>query len=160
PATAYVVLDNHRRSDWTPYVFKTTDYGKTWTSLGTSDLRGYALVIVQDVVEKDLLFVGTEFGLYVSTDGGRRFVHLKKAIPTASVMALAVHPREPALVIATHGRALWVLDDIRPFRTLTPEVLAAPLHLFEVADAQQHWRAPEEGGSGLGAGEFRGANRP
>jgi photosystem II stability/assembly factor-like uncharacterized protein len=160
PATAYVVLDNHRRSDWTPYVFKTSDYGKTWTSLGTPDLRGYALVIVQDVALKDLLFLGTEFGLYASTDGGRRWLHLKKAIPTASVMDLAVHPREHDLVVATHGRAIWVLDDIRPFRALTAEALAAPLHLFDVADAQQHWRAAEEGGSGFGAGEFRGTNRP
>ena len=160
PGTAFVVFDNHRRSDWTPYVFKTTDYGKTWTSLGTSDLRGYALVIVQDVVQKDLLFLGTEFGLYVSTDGGRRWLHLKKAIPTASVMDLAVHPREHDLVIATHGRAIWVLDDIRPLRALTAEALAATVHLFEVGDAQQHWRAASDGGTGLGAGEFRGTNRP
>ncbi len=160
PATAFVVLDNHRRSDWTPYVFKTTDYGKTWTSLGTSDLRGYALVIVQDVVQKDLLFLGTEFGLYASVDGGRRWIHLKRALPTASVMDLAIHPREHDLVIATHGRALWVLDDIRPLRALTPEALAAPVHLFEAADAQQHWRAASDGGTGLGAGEFRGTNRP
>ncbi len=160
PATAFVVLDNHRRSDWTPYVFKTTDYGKTWTSLGTSDLRGYALVIIQDVVQKDLLFLGTEFGLYASTDGGRRWFHLKKALPTASVMDLAIHPREHDLVIATHGRALWVLDDIRPFRSLTAEALAAPVHLSDVADAQQHWRAAGDGGMGLGAGEFRGTNRP
>ncbi|MGH7569514.1 MAG: WD40/YVTN/BNR-like repeat-containing protein [Gemmatimonadales bacterium] len=157
--TAFVVFDNHRRSDWTPYVVRTDDYGRTWQSLATPDLRGYCLSIEQDPVNKDLLFLGTEFGLYVSWDGGRRWTPLKKTIPTASVMDLVVHPRDHDLVIGTHGRAVWVLDDIRPLRALSEQALAEPLRLFEVADARQYWSAPEEGGFATGSGEFRGQAR-
>jgi photosystem II stability/assembly factor-like uncharacterized protein len=157
---AYAVFDNHRRSDFTPYVFVTEDYGATWRSLATPELRGYALVVEQDPVKKELLFLGTEFGLYTSLDGGRRWHHLKKTLPTASVMDLVVHPREHDLVIATHGRALFVLDDIRPLRALSEATLQEPLRFFGVADAQQHWRKAEDGGFGFGAGEFRGQNRP
>ena len=86
--TAFAVFDNHRRSDWTPYVARTDDYGASWVSLATPDLRGYALSIAQDPVRKDLLFLGTEFGLYVSFDGGKKWTSMKKTIPTASVMDL------------------------------------------------------------------------
>jgi photosystem II stability/assembly factor-like uncharacterized protein len=158
--TAYVVFDNHRRSDWAPYVFKTADYGRTFTSLATPGLRGYCLVVGEDPVKKELLFLGTEFGLYASLDGGRTWTHLKRTLPTASVMDLVVQPRDGDLVIGTHGRALWVLDDVGPLRALSDAVLAEPLHLFEVPAAQQHWRRRDEGGFGLGHGEYRGENRP
>jgi hypothetical protein len=158
--TAFVVFDNHRRSDFTPYVHKTGDYGRTFTSLATPSLRGYALVIEQDPVKPELLFLGTEFGLYASLDGGRGWTHLKRTLPTASVMDLAVHPRDGDLVIATHGRALFVLDDLSPLRELSEAALAEPLRLFGIQDAQQHWRRRDVGGGfGLGAGEFRGENR-
>lgn len=158
-ATAFAVFDNHRRSDWTPYVGVTTDYGKTWRSLATSELRGYALAIRQDVVKPELLFLGTEFGLYVSVDAGRSWSHLEKTLPTASVMDLVIHPREHDLVIGTHGRALYVLDDIRPLRALSAATLEAPLILFDAAPAQQFWQRSEEGGFGFGGGEFRGQSR-
>ena len=112
------------------------------------------------MVKKDLLFLGTEFGLYASSDGGASWSHLKKALPTASVMDLRIHPRDHDLVIATHGRALYILDDIRPLRAMTGEALAEPLHFYAVADAQGYWSKPEDGGFGFGAGEFRGENRP
>jgi photosystem II stability/assembly factor-like uncharacterized protein len=160
PAGAFVVFDNHRRSDWTPYVYRTDDYGKTWKSLATKDLRGYALTVEQDPVQKDLLFLGTEFGLWVSLDGGKRWFQWTHGVPTVSVMDMVIHPREHDLVLGTHGRAVFILDDIRPLRTLSEATLAAPLHLFEIADAQQHAFAPEDGGFGLGSGEFRGENRP
>jgi len=158
-ATAFVVLDNHRRTDFAPYAYVTNDYGKTWRSLVTPDVRGYALVLRQDVVRPELLFLGTEFGLYVSIDAGRSWTHLKKTLPTASVMDLVIHPREHDLVIGTHGRAIYVLDDIRPLRALTASSLEAALTLFEPAPAQQHWRRNEEGGFGFGGGEFRGESR-
>jgi photosystem II stability/assembly factor-like uncharacterized protein len=158
--TVFVVLDNHRRSDPTPYAYRTDDFGRTFRSLVTPTLRGYCLSIEQDPVRKDLLYLGTEFGLYVSLDGGRSWTHLKRTLPTASVMDLVVHPRDGDLVIATHGRALWVLDDVGPLRTLSEAALAEPLRLFEIADAQQAWRRRDEGGFGLGAGEFRGESRP
>ncbi len=156
---AFAVLDNHRRGDFEPYVFRTENYGKTWTRLATAGVRGWALVVEQDPVKPELVFLGTELGLYVSFDGGKSFSALKKTLPTASVMDLAIHPRDHDLVIATHGRALWVLDDIRPLRALTESALNAPLTLFEPAPAQQHWRRPADAGFGAGAGEFKGANR-
>lgn len=159
-ATAFVVLDNHRRADFTPYVFRTDDYGRTWRALATPNVRGYALSIRQDLVKKELLFLGTEFGLYASFDGGARWTHLKKALPTASVMDMVIHPREHDLVMGTHGRAVWVLDDIRPLRALSEQALGEPLKLYEIADAQQYWQKPEDGGFGFGATEFRGENRP
>src|SRR6185503_1084657 len=112
-----VVFDNHRRSDWTPYVYRTDDYGKTWKSLASKDLRGYALSFEQDPVDRDLLFLGTEFGLWVSTDAGAHWMQWKSGLPTVSVMDLAIHPRDGDLVLATHGRGLYILDDIAPLRS-------------------------------------------
>jgi photosystem II stability/assembly factor-like uncharacterized protein len=159
-ATAFVVFDNHRRSDWTPYVFRTDDYGKTWRSLASGSVRGYALSIRQDLVKGDLLFLGTEFGLYVSFDGGGHWTLLKKTLPTASVMDMVIHPREHDLVLATHGRAVWILDDIRPLRELTESALNEPLKLYEIADAQQHRVRADVGGFAQGAAEFHGEDRP
>ncbi|HEX2224930.1 MAG TPA: hypothetical protein VHN15_12065, partial [Thermoanaerobaculia bacterium] len=158
--TAFVVLDDHRRSNWTPYVYRTTDYGKTWTSLATSDLWGYALAIVQDPVDPDLLFLGTEFGLYASLDGGKRWMPFKHGIPTTSVMDLAIHPREHDLIVATHGRGVYIVDDIRPLRSVSDDTQKKAVHLFELADAQQY-RVGQTGGSRFpGDTEFRGTPRP
>jgi photosystem II stability/assembly factor-like uncharacterized protein len=158
-ATAFAVFDNHRRSDWTPYVYRTDDWGKSWRSLATPELRGYAKSIVQDPVDQDLLFLGTEFGLWVSTDGGKRWMKWTHGLPTVAVDDLAIQPRDGDLAIATHGRALYILDDIQPLRELSDDVLRQPVHLFRIPDAQQHAWAPEPGGFALGAEEFRGENR-
>lgn len=158
--TAFAVLDNHRWGDFAPYAYRTDDYGKTWKSLVTQAVKGYALAIVQDPVKKDLLFLGTETGLYASLDGGKAWLPLPKTIPTASVMDLAIQEKEGDLVVATHGRAVFVLDDLTPLRELTEEALGKTLHLFTPPPARQHWRAPEDGVTGAGAGEFAGANRP
>lgn len=159
-ATAFAVLDDHRRSNWTPYVYRTTDYGRTWTSLATKDVQGYALAVEQDPVDPDLLFLGTEFGLWVSTDAGRSWFKWKHGFPTVSVMGLAIQPREHDLVIGTHGRAAYVLDDVRPLRSVSKEVLAKPLHLFEIPDAQAYTTRQKEGARFLGDAEFRGENEP
>jgi photosystem II stability/assembly factor-like uncharacterized protein len=159
-ASAFVVLENHRRSDWTPYVFRTDDWGKTWKSLATKDLDGWALVIEQDTVDRDLLFLGTEFGLYVTTDGGKRWMRWTHGVPTTSVMDLALHPREHDLVVATHGRALYVVDDVTPLRDVTPETLRKPIHVFPAAPGRLHLRRTASGASRAGAGDFRGENRP
>jgi len=159
--TAFVVLDDHRRSNWTPYVYETTDYGKSWRSLATKDLRGYALAIVQDPVDRDLLFLGTEFGLWISGDGGATWLPFRHGLPAAvSVMALAIQPRDGDLVVGTHGRALYVVDDIAALRGLKAATLGEPLHLFPIAAAQQHTIAPGQGERGAGSGEFKGENRP
>jgi photosystem II stability/assembly factor-like uncharacterized protein len=157
--TAFVTIDDHRHSDRNPYVYRTDDFGKTWTSLVTGDLRGYAHCLAQDPVQKNLLFMGTEFGLWVSLDGGARWFRWKHGVPPAPVFALEVHPRDHDLVIATHGRALYILDDIRPLRTLSADTMQEPLHLFDTAPAQQHWNRSITSGYSLGAGEFRGQNR-
>ncbi|HZF09896.1 MAG TPA: hypothetical protein VFE33_13990 [Thermoanaerobaculia bacterium] len=158
--TAYVVFDNHRRSDWTPYVYRTDDFGKSWKSLASPDLRGYCLALEEDPVDPSLLYLGTEFGLWVSEDGGGHWWRFKHGVPTVSVMALALHPRDQDLVIATHGRGLYVLDDVRALRHLSTATLAEPLHLFESGDATEHWIAAPAGGFGLGSGEFKGESRP
>ncbi|MCP4659519.1 MAG: hypothetical protein GY856_29285, partial [bacterium] len=160
PGTAFVVLDDHRRSNFKPYVYRTDDYGESWKSLATDELRGYALVIAQDPVQGDLLYLGTEFGLWISLDGGGSWMAWKHGLPTASVMDLVLHPREHDLVIGTHGRSVYILDDVRPLRALSAEILAKPLHLFPIADAQQYWERPQAGGFSFGAGEFHGGNRP
>ncbi len=158
PASAFVVLDDHRRGDETPYVLRTDDFGATWRSLATPDLRGHALSLEQDPVDRDLLFLGTSQGLWVSLDGGRRWLPWRYGIPAVPVTDLVVHPRDHDLVIATFGRGLYILDDVRPLRGLTAAVLAEPLHLFPIPDARQHWiRA---GTHGHGADVFHGENRP
>jgi photosystem II stability/assembly factor-like uncharacterized protein len=158
--TAFLVMDDHRRSNWTPYVYRTTDYGRTWTSLATKTIQGYALSIEQDPVDPDLLFLGTEFGLWVSQDAGKSWFKWTHGFPTVSVMGLAIHPREHDLVVGTHGRAAFVIDDIRPLRTLSKETMSAPLHFFEVPDAQAYRTRQKEGARFVGDGEFRGENEP
>ena len=116
---AFVVVNNYRRNDWTPWIFRTRDFGKTWERLvDDKKVNGYALSFIQDPVEPKLMFAGTEFGLYVSIDEGKNWTKWTNGYPTVSTYDLAIHPREHDLVIATFGRALWVLDDIRPLREM------------------------------------------
>jgi photosystem II stability/assembly factor-like uncharacterized protein len=157
--SAFVVFDNHRRSDFKPYVYRTDDWGKTWKSLATRDLRGYALSIEQDPADKDLLFLGTELGLWVSFDGGARWMPWRHGVPTVSVMDMVIHPRDLDLVLGTHGRAVYVIDDITPLREVSAETLAEPVHLFPSVPARLHRLRPGGGGRGGGAGEFQGKNR-
>ena len=154
--TAFAVFDDHRRGDWTTHVYRTTDFGESWSSLATEDVDGYAHVIEQDPVDEDLLFLGTEFGLWVTLDGGRHWNKWTSGFPTVGVRALVVQERESDLVIGTHGRAAWVIDDISPLRHLTDELLGEALHLVPVSDAQQH-RIKQTGESRFpGTEEFRG----
>ena len=163
-ASAFVVFDNHRRSDFEPYAYRTDDWGRTWTRLVPergSDVRGYALAIVQDPVDRDLLFLGTEFGLWVSTDGGKAWMPWRHGLPTTSVMDLAIHPREGDLVVGTHGRALYVIDDLGPLREATSESLAAPLHVFRIADARLSRSNMGSGpGRSAGSAQFKGEVEP
>jgi len=157
PSVAFVVLDDHRRDDSKPYVLRTSDAGRTWQSLVTPDLRGHALSIEQDPVEPSLLFLGTEMGLWVSLDAGHHWTPWRQGLPAAPVTGLVIHPRDGDLVIATHGRGLYVVDDITPLRTLSA-ARAEPLHLFTIRDAYQHTVRP--GNTAHGAGVFHGEARP
>ena len=158
PASAFVVLDDHRRGDETPYVLRTDDYGATWKSLATPNLQGHALCLEEDPVDRNLLFLGTSHGLWISLDGGRRWISWRNGIPAVAVTDLAVHTLDHDLVIATFGRGLYILDDVRPLRELSAAVLAEPLHFFAIPDARQHWN--RLGTSGHGADVFHGENRP
>ena len=160
--TAFVVFDNHRRADNTPYVFRTTDYGRSWQRLATPAVTSFAHVIEQDPVERNLLFLGTEFGMYLSLDGGARWQLWRHGLPRAPVRALIVHPRDHDLVIGTHGRAAYILDDVAPLRALAADRALAgrALHLFQPPAAIQHEVAQADGIRFTGDAMFRGENRP
>jgi hypothetical protein len=118
-AEAYVVANDYRRGDFKPYVFFTADYGKSWTRIvDEKKVNGYALCVLQDPAEPNLLFVGTEHGVYVSFDKGANFQQWKNGFPSVSTFDMAIQEREADLVIATFGRAIWVLDNIRPLRVI------------------------------------------
>jgi photosystem II stability/assembly factor-like uncharacterized protein len=156
PATAYAVFDDHRRGDWTTHVYRTTDHGRSWVSIAAPNVDGYAHCIEEDPVDPDLLFLGTEFGLWVSTDAGRSWSKWTSGLPTVGVRALVVHPREHDLVVGTHGRAAYVIDDISPLRDLEAGARPEALHLFPLSPAQQH-RTMQTGASRFpGTEEFRG----
>jgi photosystem II stability/assembly factor-like uncharacterized protein len=132
PATAYLSIDGHRSDDFKPYVFRTTDYGRTWTSLSAGLPQNHPVyVIKEDLKNPDLLFVGTEFSLYASIDRGQSWHRLMNGFPTVPVHDLVIHPRDNDLIAGTHGRGIWILDDITPLQQLTPAVLASDVHLFD-----------------------------
>ncbi len=157
--TAYVTFDLHTFGDMSPYVYKTSDFGKTWTKIIAPDspLRGYAHVVKEDLVNKDLLFVGTEFGLWISLDGGRLWAQYKGSdFPNVAVRDLAIHPRDNDLVIATHGRGIWIVDDITPLRALTAETLAKDIAFLQAQPTTQ--RIEANGGWANGDAVFVGDN--
>src|SRR6266581_2069207 len=161
--TAYAAFDRHTFGDMAPYVFKTTDYGKTWTPLVSPQdpkgIRGYAHVIKEDLVKPDLLFLGTEFGLWVSIDGGKDWAQFKgNHFPAVAVRDLAIHPRDNDLVLATHGRGIWIIDDITPLRALTPDLLKQDVAFVSARPVQQ--RIEGSGGWPNGDAAFVGDNPP
>lgn len=158
-ATAFVVYDDHRRSNWTTYVYVTHDFGKTWQSLATPDIDGFAHVIRQDPVAKDLLFVGTEFGLFVSFNGGKEWQKWSHGLPTVPVRDVSIHQREHDLIIGTHGRSAYIVDDISPLREISAEVLTKKLHLFKTHDAYHFRRGRMSSYSSPGDTAFSGTNK-
>ena len=127
---AFATADGHQAGDRTPYVFATEDLGRTWRALATADVTGHAHVIRQDPVNPDLLYLGTEDGLFLTLDRGRHWARFAEEFPAVPVYDLTVHRRDGALVIATHGRGIWVIDDLAPLRSLTAAALAAPVALL------------------------------
>jgi photosystem II stability/assembly factor-like uncharacterized protein len=129
--TAYVSLDGHRFALHTPWIFKTTDYGKTWTRISNGLPDGSPIYVVkEDLKNPNLLFAGSEHAAYYSLNGGQNWSRLNNNLPTVAVHDLQVHPREGDLIAATHGRGFWIMDDISPLQQMTPEVQAADAHLF------------------------------
>ena len=187
PAVAYVVYDDHRRGNWTPYAFRTEDYGQSWEPLGVGDggvgggrtapgreggigvreevdkgVWGFVHVIEEDPVEPNLLFLGTEFGLFASLDRGASWMEWRNGLPPAPVRGLVVHPRDHDLVVGTHGRAAYVIDDVRPLRALAANPAAAgdALRVFPSAPAVQYVEAEAQGYRSTGHAMFMGDRRP
>jgi len=161
PAVAYATFDRHTFGDMDPHVFKTTDYGKTWAPIVAqgSGVRGFAHVVKEDTVKPDILFLGTEFGLWISLDGGKQWAQYKGGnFPAVPVRDIVVHPRDSDLVLATHGRGIWIIDDISPLRNLTQDVLAQDAVFVAGRPVQQRLNA--YGGWAEGNATFMGANPP
>src|SRR5215831_1212598 len=157
--TVYATFDLHSFGDMKPYAYRSTDFGKTWKPLvaPSSPVRGYAHVIKEDLVDHQLLFLGTEFGLWVSLDGGQQWAQYKGGdLPDVAVRDLAIHPRDNDLVIATHGRGIWIIDDITPLRALTSETLGQDVAFLPTRPTVQ--RILARGGWAGGDAVFAGAN--
>jgi photosystem II stability/assembly factor-like uncharacterized protein len=138
--TAFLTLDGHRADDYNTYVFVTTDYGDSWKSIKGNLPAGVTVRVIREHPRnQNLLFLGTEFGAYVSFDRGGRWTRLKGNLPLVRVDDIQIHPRENALVLATHGRSVWVLDDLSPLERASENILASDIHLFDVAPAT-HFR--------------------
>ena len=160
PSVAYVVFDNHRRADTTTYVYRVERYGRKWTSLGGENLRGHAYSVKQDPVDPDLLFLGTVFGLYVTLDGGDNWFKWTQGIPTSSVRDIAIQARESDLVVATHGRGIFIIDDYSALRGLSERDFSGSLQLLSVTDGQEYRAKQSPSTNSAGSGEYRAPNEP
>ncbi len=137
PGTAYVSYTGFRNDDFRPFLYKTADYGASWTSLGAGLPEGPVNVVREDPKNPDLLFAGTDFGVFASIDGGRTWAKMTAGFPTQPVHDLKVHPREADIIVATHGRGAYIAD-IKPLQELSAEVLAKDVHLF-AAEPKVRW---------------------
>jgi photosystem II stability/assembly factor-like uncharacterized protein len=147
--TVYAAFENHKRSDFAPYLLKSTDRGKSWTSIKSNlPANGPVLALAEDHVNPNLLFVGTEFGVFFTIDGGQKWIQLKGGMPTISVRDLAIQKRENDLVVGTFGRSIYILDNYTPLRVLKPEMLNQEAVLFPVKDSMMYIQSQPLGGRG------------
>jgi photosystem II stability/assembly factor-like uncharacterized protein len=162
--TVYAVFNNHWSGDFKPYVLKSTDLGRTWTSIaGDLPERGDVWALAEDTVDPKLLFAGTEFGVFFTADGGTKWVQLKSGLPTIQVRDIAIQKRDNDLVLATFGRGFYVLDDYSPLRTLNAETVATDAVLFPVRAAPLYVESSPLGLPGVvfqGAGMYMASNPP
>ncbi len=159
---ALLVANDYRRFNYTPYAYRTKDYGKTWSRIvDKTDVQSFALSIIEDPKESNLLFLGTDDGLYVSIDAGVNWQKWTKDFPTTSVKDLIIHPREHDLVIGTFGRAAWILDDIRPLREIARDqsTLSRKLKLFNPPTAYDAAYQQPTGSRFPGDAIYSGENR-
>jgi photosystem II stability/assembly factor-like uncharacterized protein len=159
---ALLVANDYRRFNYTPYVYRTHDYGKTWERIAdATDVISYALSIVEDPVEKNLLFLGTDDGLYISLNAGNSWTKWTHHFPTVPVKDLVIHPREHDLIIGTFGRAAWILDDIRPLRALAKNksLFTSDIKVFDPPTAYQSAYQQPTGSRFGGDAIFNGENR-
>ncbi len=157
PATAYVALDNHRNDDYKPYLFKTTDYGKTWTNVtGNLPVLGNINALREDYDNPNLLFVGTEFAFFVTVDGGKEWKKFMTGLPSVRVDDILIHPRDRDLILATHGRSIWIADDITPLEQLR-RTNGADVVLFDPRPAIQ-WKNDPQAQRRAANRDFQGQN--
>jgi hypothetical protein len=136
--TVFMTVDNHRSDDFANYVYRSTDFGQTWTSIaGDLPAGRVARTIRQDRKNASLLYLGTDLGLYVSLDAGAHWMSLRLNMPTLAINDLVIHPRDNALVLATHGRGIWILDNVAALQELTPAVAGAASQVFTPQPAEQ-----------------------
>ncbi|MFC2161980.1 hypothetical protein ACFLRX_10060, partial [Acidobacteriota bacterium] len=155
--TAYLTFDGHRSANLEPWVFKTTDYGNSWTNISNNLPEGHPVyVIKEDLKNPNLLFVGTEFAVFYSINSGKSWTKLSLNMPTVAFHDIVIHPRDNDLVAGTHGRGIWVLDDITPLQQATDEVLSSEAFLFKNRAATQ-WLNVNTGGGG-GSLYYQGEN--
>ena len=158
-SVAYVAIDGHRTGNYHPYLYRTADGGKTWQNIASTLPDGGPVKVVrEDPKNADLLFAGTEFGLWASLDRGAHWARVGR-LPTVAIDDILIHDRDLDLIAATHGRSLYVLDDIRPLEELTPAVQAKDAHLFSIRPALGRHRLPGWSES-AGAAVYRGENPP
>ena len=159
--TAYVALERRMMDDFKPYVFKTTDFGKTWTNISRNIApNAYVQVVREDPKNNNLIYVGTELGLFVNWNAGTgdwTKLHLGN-LPNVAIHEVRVHPRDNDIILATHGRAVWIFDDATPIQQMTTQVAAKPAHLFPLRDAK---RFNTGGGEwSWGSQAYKGTNAP
>jgi photosystem II stability/assembly factor-like uncharacterized protein len=159
--TAYVTFDRHTVGDMAPMFYKTTDYGSHWQALAnaaqTKGIRGFSYVLREDPVRRGLLYAGTEFGLWISPDDGGTWAQFKGGdFPAVSVRDLVVQPRDGDLVLATHGRGIWIIDDLTPLRSLTPAMLQQEAVFLPTRPQQQ--RISANGGWAEGDASYAGTS--
>ncbi|NJB87093.1 photosystem II stability/assembly factor-like uncharacterized protein [Lewinella marina] len=164
PGEAFVVVNDYRRGDYRPMVYHTTNYGESFTRIvDENKVSGHAQAIVQDPVQENLLFLGTDQGLWYSLDYGDSWTRFDAGFPHVSTRDLKIHPREHDLIIATFGRAAWILDDIRPFREMAregAEILQDSFRLFPAPDAYAWETRSYQGTRFYAQGQFQGEDRP
>jgi photosystem II stability/assembly factor-like uncharacterized protein len=157
---AYVAFDGHREDDYAPYVYATGDAGRTWRPIGTSLPGGQSIrCITEDPRNGDVLYVGTEFGIFVTLDRGAHWLRLRGGLPTVPVAEITIHPRDNDMLVATHGRSIWILDDLSPIQHAAA-ALATDATLFEARPAMTFFDSPEDRPRWLGDRPFWGKNPP
>jgi len=157
--TAYAVFDRHTLNDTRTYVYKTTDYGQSWQSIVTDEIKGFARSIQEDFVKKDLLFLGTEDGLYITLNGGKHWMKFENNMPTVPVFHVTLQKQTNDLVLATHGRGVIVIDDISPLREIDEKVLNEKIHIFDIPDFMMLERE-NFGDGGYGTNMFVAEGKP